>query len=241
MRSGIQPSSTSFFRFFKSVNLLLLAILSTNAVVSQTLPENYDFSLGITYEISSGKNGSLKKGEQMGMWFSKGDYTGMESPKQKGFFMVMDLKDQKMITFMTDQKMAMIMDLAKMRQRVQGQVKEEAPNNVKITKTGKSETILGYKCEQFQVESDDSQSLVWMTTELGSGMGNFAKSLAAMLETGPKPIHFPSMKGMENGVMLKMETTDKKSGNLSRFEAVSVSKDGKKMATDGYKVMAMPG
>jgi hypothetical protein len=241
MRSGIQPSSASFFRFFKSVSLLLLAILSTNAVVSQTLPENYDFSLGITYEISSGKNGSLKKGEQMGMWFSKGDYTGMESPKQKGFFMVMDLKDQKMITFMTDQKMAMIMDLAKMRQRVQGQVKEEGPNNVKVTKTGKSETILGYKCEQFQVESDDSQSLVWMTTELGSGMGNFAKSLAAMLETGPKPIRFPSMKGMENGVMLKMETTDKKSGNLSRFEAVSVTKDGKKMATDGYKVMAMPG
>ncbi len=177
----------------------------------------------------------------MGMWFSKGDYTGMESPKQKGFFMVMDLKDQKMITFMTDQKMAMIMDLAKMKQKMQGQVKEENPNNVKVTKTGKSETILGYKCEQFQVESDDSQSLVWMTTELGSGMGNFAKSLAAMLETGSKPIRFPSMKGMENGVMLRMESTDKKSGNLSRFEAISVSKDGKIMATSGYKVMAMPG
>ncbi|KYP14539.1 MAG: hypothetical protein A1D16_00170 [Flavihumibacter sp. CACIAM 22H1] len=225
----------------KQLMVGLILLCSVQAGMAQTLPENYDFGLGITYEISSGKNGNLQKGEQLAMWFSKGDYTGMESPKRKGFFMVMDLKTQKMVTLLTDQKMAMVMDLGKMQQRMQGQGKEDKQAAVKVSKTGKSATIAGYHCIQYLVESDDSRSLVWITNELGNGMGNFAKSLAAMLETGPKPIRLPSMSGMENGVMLRMETTDKKSGNSSNFEAVAVSKEGRKLATTGFKVMAMPG
>ncbi len=235
------PSVSILSRAVLFIGSLLFGLVGTNPVSAQSLPDTYDFTLGVTYEISSGKNGNMKKGEQMGMWFSNQPYTGMESPKQKGFFMVMDLNDQKMVTLMTDQKMAMVMDLKKMQEKMKGQVKEENPANVKISKTGKSETILGYKCQQYLIESDDSQSYAWITTELGSGMGNLAKSLSAILSSGPKPMGLPSMKGIENGVLLKMESTDKKNGNTTRLEAVNVSKEGKKFPTAGYNVMAMPG
>ncbi|MBL7768019.1 MAG: DUF4412 domain-containing protein [Flavipsychrobacter sp.] len=241
MQSVQLPSVSNFYRLVLYIVSVLFGLLGMSSAFAQSLPENYEFALGVTYEMSSGKNGNLKKGEQMGMWFSNQPYTGMESPRQKGFFMVMDLKDQKLVTLMTDQKMAMVMDLKKMQEKMKGQVKEENPSDVKISKTGKSETILGYKCDQYLIETADGQSLVWITTELGSGMGNLAKSLSSMLSSGPKPMGLPSMKGIENGVLLKLESTDKKSGNNTRLEAVNVNKDGKKFPTSGYNVMAMPG
>lgn len=241
MHSVQLPSVSNFYRSVLYIGTVLFGLLGMNSAFAQSLPENYEFALGVTYEMSSGKNGNLKKGEQMGMWFSNQPYTGMEVPKQKGFFMVMDLKDQKMVTLMTDQKMAMVMDLKKMQEKMKGQVKEENPSDVKITKTGKSETILGYKCDQYLIETSDGQSLVWITTELGSGMGNLAKSLSSILSSGPKPMGLPSMKGIENGVLMRLESTDKKSGNSTRIEAVNVNKDGKKFPTAGYNVMAMPG
>ncbi len=235
------PAAILKFRMLVRAAAFFMALLTIQTVHSQTLPDKYDFNLGVTYETSSGKNGSFRKGEQMGLWFSKGEYAGMESPKQKGFFMVMDVKDQKMITLMTDQKMAMVMDLAKMKEKMKTQQKEEDQADVKVTKTGKTATILGYKCEEYQVDSESSTALVWITKELGDGMGNLAKNLSTMFNAGPKSMGMPSMKGMESGVMLKMESTDKKSGNSTKLEALSVSKDGKIISTSGYNVMAMPG
>lgn len=117
MQSVQLPSVSNFYRLVLYIVSVLFGLLGMSSAFAQSLPENYEFALGVTYEMSSGKNGNLKKGEQMGMWFSNQPYTGMESPRQKGFFMVMDLKDQKLVTLMTDQKMAMVMDLKKMQEK----------------------------------------------------------------------------------------------------------------------------
>ncbi|HEY8396653.1 MAG TPA: DUF4412 domain-containing protein [Flavihumibacter sp.] len=216
------------------------AVLFNGAVQAQGLPESYDFGLGVTYAVSSGKKeGALKKGETMGVWFSKGAHTGIEPTNQKGFFMVVDAQSQKMVTFMTEQKMAMVMDMGKMAQKIQSKEGEKVPD-VKITKVG-TETVLGYNCTIYNVESDDTNTRVWVTTELEGGMGSFSAAMSNMFKNRKSAMLYPDLKGIDNGVMLKLHSTDKKSGDISVMEATNVDKGGKKISTTAYKVMSMPG
>lgn len=227
-------------RLAVAVALYAGTLFISSPVNAQSLPESFDFGLGITYSVTTSKKGDVKKGEDLGVWFSNGDYTGIETANRKGFFMVMDIKSQKMITLLMDQKMAMVMDIAKMTKKVKDQAPNQKPSDIKVTKTGKA-TVLGYTCDIYQVDSDQTRSQIWITTQLGGGMMEFAKGLAAILQSGPLSIHYPELKGIDGGVMLKMETTDKKSGNLTLMEAIAVDKDGKKIGTSDYKAMELPG
>jgi hypothetical protein len=232
------------------VALILIAICTfpvgtLYAQESTKLPDEYRFKLGITYEISSGKNNNLKKSQDINMWYSEAGYTGVGMGNQTAMFMVYDMKSMKMITLMEAQKMAMTMDMKKIAEQAVAKTgaTEKDAGNVKITKTGKTEKILGYACEQYRISSDKSESLVWVTGELGSGFGNYAQSMAMAMGGGKakKGLGFPDMKGVANGIMLKMEATDPSTGDVMRMEATSVNKDGKKINISGYTMMNMPG
>ena len=245
----------TFASFFQSSPILRVALVlitiylfpkeNIYAQENTKLPDEYQFKLGITYEMSSGKNNNFKKGQEMSMWYSEAGYTGIGVGGQTGMFMVYDMKSMKMITLMEAQKMAMIMDMKKMAAQVAAKTGADAKDvaNTKITKTGKKEKILGYACEQYQISSDKSESLVWITSELGSGFGDYAKSMAMAMggSKAKKSVGFPDMKGVANGVMLKMEATDASTGEITRIEATSVNKDGKKINVSGYTMMNMPG
>jgi hypothetical protein len=245
----------AFASFFHSSPLLRVALVlitiylfpAENIYAQEgiKLPDEYQFKLGITYEMSSGKNNNLKKTQDINMWYSEAGYTGVGVGNQAAMFMVYDMKSMKMITLMEAQKMAMIMDMKKMAEQAAAKTGagEKDAGDVKITKTGKTEKILGYTCEQYKISSDKSESLVWVTSALGSGFGSYAQSMAMAMGGGKakKGLGFPDMKGVTNGIMLKMEATDPSTGDVMRMEATSVNKDGKKINVSGYTTMNMPG
>lgn len=206
----------------------------------------YKFQMGITYNMSMEKGGKNGKSNQMTMWFAPADYAGFDMGEQKGMAMVYDFKSEIMVTFMEAQKMGMIIDMKKMRQMVENQaslegrdVKEE---EVKITKTGRTENILGYKCEEYSVVSDKSTGNVWVTSELGAGFGNYMKNFSMIMQGNQKGrSNLPDMKGLAAGVMLRMKTKETGSGDVMTFEATAVNKEGKTIKTAGYNIMKMPG
>lgn len=210
------------------------------------ISDEYVFDLGITYEVSTGKEGKMKKGEDMIMWFSKGSHAGMQAGKEQKMFMVYDMEGARMITLMEDQKMAMVIGMKKMMERMaeQASTEESAENDAQVTKTGRTETILGYKCEEYKITSSDSESNVWITTELGQGLGSFSKTFSTMMQNAQKNKARGGVTGMHKmaeGVMLRMEGTSNKGKEKTLFEAKAVHKDGKKVTTSGYQVMKMPG
>lgn len=227
--------------------LLCLAFQLTTVVAQQSvsLADKYKFRLGITYEISAGKKNDLKKSQDMSLWYSDLGYTGFGLKGNTAMFMVYDLKTMKLITLMEAQKMAMVIDMKRMGDKMANEENKDKIANAKVTKTGKKETILGYKCEQYQVVSDESESLVWITTELGAGFGDFAKSMAAAMNGARMKnaggISLPDIKELGNGVMLKMESTNKSSGEVAVIVATNVDKAGKEFNTSGYKMMSLPG
>jgi len=229
------------------VVMTIPAMLSTDQLFAQsgtTLPGEFTFKTGITYDITSGESDDAKKLQDMTIWFAEGDYMGIEAGAQKMMFMVYDMKSMKMVTLMEAQKMAMVMDMKKMGQEVAEATGEKDVPDVKIIKTGVKEDILGYSCDQYKVTSETTESLVWLTTQLGTDFGNFAKSMGmAMggLKGNKKAGSFPDLKGMAKGAMLKMEAKDASTGDITRIEATAVNKEGKIINASGYKVISMPG
>lgn len=249
----MKKKSTIRFRPFSLFCVAMIFAIAGNlfsadgiyAQESGKLPEEYQFKLGITYDMFSGKNDKVKKGQEMSMWYSEAGYTGIGMGGQTTMFMVYDMKSMKMLTLMEAQKMAMVMDIKKLIDQVSdkaGVNADDTPDG-KITKTGKSEKILGYTCEQYKISSDKAETLVWITSELGSGFGDYAKSMAMAMGGGKatKGKGFPDMQGVANGVMLKMESTDTSKGELTRIEAIAIDKGGKKLNTSGYKMINMAG
>lgn len=222
-----------------------LVALSSYKVYAQD-GTDFKFKLGITYNISSGDN---DKQHKLAMWFSDGDYSGMEPTESKSaVFIVFDMKNMKMLTIMEAQKMVMSIDLAKFQQQYQqkqGADENKAAPKATITKTGVTEKILGYNCDQYKITSEKNESLIWVTSELGSGFGNFSKSIMMALNSGRgqggSNTSLPDTQGAANGVMLKMVATDLSNNKVTTLEATEVNKDGKELNTTGYRVMAMPG
>jgi hypothetical protein len=81
---------------------------------------------------------------------------------------IMDLDKQEMLMLMSEQQMYMVMPMKKpMEQAAQQAGAGEADVEV----TGKTETILGYKCNQILVKDKGTVTEVWAAEGLGAFMG----------------------------------------------------------------------
>ncbi len=147
--------------------------------------------------------------------------------------MIMDMKAQKMTVLMPEQKQFMV-------QALDGKAgKAKAKRKGALKKTGRSETIAGYKADEWVFEEGGRKATMWGTTELGAFVGGF--------NAGPK--------GREAEVEVPAELRDKgffplrmvmeKDGKEGKLEALEV-KPGRLDASlfevpKGYRKMAMPG
>ena len=98
-----------------------------------------------------------------GAMVSKGTINSDEGTMPMESTIIMDNSNKCMImlTNVGGQKMAMISSLDAEAAEQNGK-----PENVKITKTGRSKTIIGYKCDEYKVEEDKTYSFVWITRDI---------------------------------------------------------------------------
>lgn len=118
-------------------------------------------SLGITAE---------KGGEQVIEFATKGDLVRMEpkSGDARGAAMIMDATKQEMTILMPSERMYMVMPMRSgPAQQGDGAEAKEA----KIEKTGRSEKILGYDCEEWLMTDKGESTALWVTEQLGTFMG----------------------------------------------------------------------
>ncbi len=218
---------------------ITISLLPFKSIYAQD-NKDFTFKLGINYNATSeGKSNDLL------MWVSDKPYTGMEAQASgNSVFIIFNMQDKKMITVMEAQKMAMVMDWSKYQQEASQQMKDSgnAQSNVQIVKTGVTEKILGYNCDQYKITSENSETLTWITTELGTGYTTFAKGIMMALSSGkgkPQGGNVPDMKGLADGITLKMEITDLSTKKVTKLEATAIKKDGKEININGYQIMGM--
>ncbi|MFT4022589.1 MAG: DUF4412 domain-containing protein [Flavihumibacter sp.] len=221
------------------VKPLLFCVLLACTIVqlpAQSVPAEYKFKIGITYDVSaSGRN------SQMTSWYSGGATMAMSAGSKNDMFIVYDISSNQAVTFMPAQKMYMTMDMDKMKQRMAKMGKTSgAPKDYKISKTGKTDTIAGYACEQWLISTNESKSLVWVSNDVGIDGVSFEENIATLFQAMPGTAGFPALNGVK-GVMLKLATTSLKDNKTVSVEARSINRDGLVFKTEGFKGMAMPG
>ncbi len=101
-----------------------------------------------------------------------------QDPESKtNFTTITDSKNQAMVFLIEEanekSSMAMGMDMVKMESLSEAEIEEDL-DQLKLVKTGKTKTILGYTCLEYLVTSKDGKGNYWVTEKPISGMSVFS-------------------------------------------------------------------
>lgn len=158
--------------------------------------------------------------------------------------MIMDSQAKKMYMVMDEQKMAMSISMDIADVATTESHKEHSNSNVMPKKTGKTKTILGYTCEQWEMRGDDGSVVeLWSSKDMGSFPGFMNKGPM----TGASGFDLSSIKEfseMQSIFPMLIIVKDKSGKEALHMEATAIEKKSlsNSMFTvpTGYHVMEMP-
>lgn len=153
------------------VGLALASAAMVNAVAFEG-----EVSLGI-------KSGRDK--EQVINYAMKKGLVRMEFPAadEGGAVMIMNWAKQEMIMLMVEDEMYLVMPLKAAAQLAGKQATGPEPQ---LEKTGRTETILGYLCEEYRATDRGEITEMWVTEQLGTFMGlGGGNPMGGMMGGGP--------------------------------------------------------
>jgi hypothetical protein len=198
----------------------------------------------ITFEMkSSKKNESVSMTQVM-----KNGLVRMEPQmaEAKGAAMIFNWEKKVMIILMPEQRMYMTMPL-KMPQTAQAVKADKGPVS-KPEKTGRTDTILGYSCDEYVTKGAKGEVVsVWITDKLGAFMGLSGGNpmMGGRGRGGDDNSWEQAVKGMENFFPLRVVIHDASGKQTFTMETtkidVSPVDDSQFSPPEGYQSFAMPG
>ena len=145
--------------------LLLLLLPVTPLLLAPSLFAAAGFEGRVSLGYKAGKDK-----EQVVEYAMKEGLVRMEPRMEEagGGAMIFNWAQQEMIILMPEQMMYMTMPLRSATEQTAGQT---PGHEAKVEKTGKTETILGYLCEQYLTTDRGETVEMWVTDKLGNFMG----------------------------------------------------------------------
>jgi hypothetical protein len=195
--------------------------------------DNYSFDYRADMEIKTG-------GETMKMSYflsESGNFLSsmIDDKRMKDkSLMIMDFEREAMFTFMENggEKIRMAMSLP------MASAYDQASNesNTKVTATGKSKTIMGYKCLEYEMTGTDMNGTMWITKDVTA---RFPTSFYGMKQD--KKSNNGSQAWMKdmNGWLMQMEMTDtsKRKPQTIIMTCISLGDSNLNIDTKGYKAL----
>jgi hypothetical protein len=156
---------------------------------------------------------------------------------------IMDMNKLEMLMLMPEQQMYMVMPIKK---PVEQAMAKQSESTADIEVTGKTDTILGYKCNQILVKDKGTVTEMWVAEGLGTFMGLGSKGGGGPFGGG-KPAAAAkweeALKG-KGGFPLRVITQDGKSKETFRMEATNIEPgilpDSMFVPPAGYSKFQMP-
>lgn len=187
---------------------------------------SYTFTSSVSYKIESAKN----SGESQVINYDFGDQV-IKMSATPDMSSIIDSKNGVMIMLNNKEKTAMVMSTkaieAAMKQQQMSQGEKPA---AKITKTGRTKTILGYKCEEMLIETD-KKTEVWITKDVGIDVSN---TFANMNKTSQTQI--PNEAFTEGGMLMEMTGYDTAGKMEVHLLITALSKESKSVNIGSYKI-----
>lgn len=152
----------------RPMNLLLRFIVVGSLLTAVHSSAADSFEGKVTFSMSAGKGPS-----QVMDYTMKGSVIRMDMKTEGGSVSnIMDMNKREMLMLMHDQQMYMQMPM-KLPPEAAAKAKE-MESTAEIEKTGKTETILGYKCQQVLVKDKGTVTEMWLADGLGTFMGSLS-------------------------------------------------------------------
>lgn len=188
---------------------------------------SYTFTSSVTYKIENTK----KPGETQNINYNFGDQVIKMEALGQDMSSIIDSKNGVMIMLNDKEKTAMVMSTKAMEAAMkQQQMNQGEKPAAKVTKTGRTKTILGYKCEEILIESD-KKTEVWITKDAGIDVSN---TFANMNKTSPSSI--PNEAFSEGGMMMEMNGYDEAGKAEVHMVMTALSKESKTVNIGAYKI-----
>ncbi len=216
-----------------------------------TIKPSYDFNSNFMMRMQTYKQNGKQEGDVFMRYYNSADpsFMAMEvmeatkegKVKSLESKIIVDGSQGAMITIMEDQKQAVAMKMPNVEKYQQAQEQEvspeEAMENVKITRTGRTKNILGYTCSETIMETDEMKAISWTTKQVN--LSQF-KAFAGMFMQDKKEKN--QLMAMPTEFAMEMESTDKKTGETMKMLVTEVNENqNTTIDMSGYKVMDMSG
>jgi hypothetical protein len=167
------------------------------------------------------------KGKPMDISYStKGERTRLDTNVSgHEITMIMDMSKLEMITLMAEQNMYMVMPLKKPVEQAAEQHQGDAAN-LDMKRTGKTETILGYKADQllFTDKNTGNVTELWVASDLGNfmGLGNRGGSPFGGRKPSANAAKWEEALKGKGGFPLRVISHDSKGKEISKMEATKI-------------------
>jgi hypothetical protein len=147
-------------------------------------------------------------------------------------FMIFDHQRKQVISVMPQQRMYMVMPIPDTDEADPGMAKKLKES---LTKTGKSETIAGYRCEHWLIKDDDDQYDACVTGDLGAYL-----EMQGRMGGGRNPMSGYNVLGEQRVFPLRMSQV----GGRTIYEVTNIEKKPLDASLfqppAGYRKMEMP-
>ena len=197
---------------------------------SKVVDKKYDFNLTLVMETTTeDKKGRKDVINSLGHYYSEGEYIGAET---EGVLNIMDFGEMKNYSIIggkvTIINLQTMIDKAnKIAKKQKNMEEEEDISPPTIKKTGKTEIIAGFKCEEFIMEDESILGSYWLTQEIGVPSDIFAKSF----NMNPS-VEIPDE---TKGIILKMIIEHKEEKTKTHMLVTEVRKDKLSYDLSKYK------
>jgi hypothetical protein len=226
---------------------LLLRLFAVGALLTASVSSAADAFQGkVSHAITSGKAKSQT------LNYSIKDQKLRMDMEAEGHSVatIMDMGKLEMLMLMAEQKMYMVMPMKKPIEQAQAQAQaRQGESTADIEFTGKTDTILGYKCNQILVKDKGTVTEMWVAEGLGMfmGLGQQGGGGGGMFGGGHKSANAAkweeALKG-KGGFPLRVISTDPKGKESFRMEATKIEPgtlpDSLFVPPAGYQKFQMP-
>ena len=212
---------------------------------SITVQDSYSFDTKVSYLMTIEEKDKTSE-VNYEMWFpSKGNYMATKvissnDPRNKDMptsvLSILDDNNQAMIILMQEQKMVQMISMEKMKDvaEKENQVEKTETEFESIRTTGRTKTILGYLCEEFESQNDTNKFSFWVTKELSLFQKNMFFNMSKSL--GGKT--FDAIPEDAQGLMMEMIFEDSSSKQKGQMKVMEIESIDTKIIMADYQVLS---
>lgn len=193
-----------------------------------TYDSKYTFTASFVYLIE----GEQGKSESQSITYYIGENV-FKANVNSEMSMIMDSKNNAMISISEESKTAVVMSLDRMNAMTTQPTKETEKSEITLTKTGRTKQILGYTCEEYVSVSKEGKTIYWIAPNTGV---NLSESFISLMS---KQTNASQSMNTGGGLLMEMTSLDSSNKQKSHLLMTSLNKEVQQFFLGAYKITSL--